>query len=251
MSADKKPAYRRDIEEYAREHFGSEVEHLWARSPSDGILRRKDNGKWYAVFMTVERNKLGLPGGGRTDIVNIKSSELLTGSLLNEKCIIPAYHMNKKKWLSVLLDGTATVQLAVGCLKMSYDMAAGSGKVRTEPKKWLIPANPSICDLDEVFANNRGETMWTQKASFIPGDTVYIYIASPVREIRYECKVLETDLSCDFGTGNGGERAMRLKQTKRYPDGAFGRERLSGFGISSVRGARGVPHSLACALEQG
>ena len=213
MSADKKPAYRRDIEEYAGEHFGSEVEHLWARSPSDGILRRKDNGKWYAVLMTVERKKLGLPGMGRTDILNIKSSELLTGSLLNEKCIIPAYHMNKKKW--------------------------------------LIPANPSICDLDEVFANNRGETMWTQKASFIPGDTVYIYIASPVREIRYECKVLETDLSCDFGTGNGGERAMRLKQTKRYPDGAFGRERLSGFGISSVRGARGVPHSLACALEQG
>ena len=250
MSRDKRPAFRKDIEEYAKEHFGSETEHLWARTPTDGILRRADNGKWYAVFMTVGRDKLGLPGEGKTDILNIKSSELLSGSLLKEDCILPAYHMNKKKWLTVLLDGTASMQLAVGCLRMSYDMAAGTGKTRTEPKSWLIPANPSVCDLDEVFDNNGGETMWTQKARFIPGDTLYIYIASPIREIRYRCTVIETDLTYNFGHESLDGRAMKLKLVKRFPDGSFGREKLSTFGINSVRGARGVPHSLLCVLEK-
>ena len=142
MSKDKRPAFRAEMEAFAKEHFGTEVEHLWARSPSDGILRRKDNGKWFAVFMTVDRSRLGLSGTGRTDIMNIKSSELMTGSLLEEGSIIPAFHMNKKKWLTVLLDGSASVQLAEGCLKMSYDMTAGSSRERTEPKEWRIPANP-------------------------------------------------------------------------------------------------------------
>ncbi len=249
MKSDKRPAARADIEAYAKEHFGSEVEHLWERSPSDGILRRPDNGKWYAVLMTVGRERLGLSGSGKVDILNIKCSELMTGSLLGEECVLPAYHMNKRKWLTVLLDGTATMQLAVGCLKMSYDMTAGGGKTRTEPKKWLIPANPSICDLDEIFAQNGGTSMWTQKARFIPGDTVYIYIASPVREIRFECQVLETGLSFAFREGAAPENAMRLKLLRRYPNGTFGRDRLAEFGINSVRGARGVPHALACELD--
>ena len=250
MNIENRPAFRKDIEEYAKEHYGSSVEHLWARSPSDGILRRSDNGKWYAVIMTVGRKKLGLAGEGKIDILNVNCSELMTGSLLTEKSVIPAYHMNKRKWLSVFLDGSATLQLAIGCLRMSYDMAAGSGKERTEPKKWLIPANPSICDLDEVFEANGGESMWTQKSGFIPGDTVYIYIASPVREIRYECRVAETGLMYSFTDGGQAEKAMRLILITRYPDGEFGREKLSGFGINSVRGARGVPNALACALEK-
>ena len=249
MNIDKTPATRTDIEWYAKEHFGTSVEHLWAKSPSDGILRRSDNGKWFAVLMTVSRERLGLSGSGKVDILNVKSCELLTGSLLAESCIIPAFHMNKKKWLTVLLDGSATMQLAVGCLKMSYDMTAGGGKTRTAPKKWLIPANPSICDLDEIFAGNGGETMWTQKAKFIPGDTVYIYVASPLREIRYECKVTEIGLKYSFFEGASPENAMRLKLVKRFTDGCFDRARLEKFGIKSVRGARGVPNALAVALE--
>lgn len=250
MRNDKSPAFRKDIEDFAKEHYGTKVEHLWAKSPSDGILRRKDNGKWYAIIMTVERKKLGLAEEGKIDILNVKSSELMTGSLLAEKCVIPAYHMNKQKWLSIFLDGSATLQLALGCLKMSYDMTAGSGSKRTEPKKWLIPANPSICDLDEVFEANGGESMWTQKASFIDGDTVYIYIASPVREIRYECRVIETGLTYKFTEHGKAEKAMRLKLIKRYPDGLFDRVKLSEYGLNSVRGARGVPNALAFALEK-
>ena len=92
--------------------------------------------------------------------------------------------------------------------------------------------------------------MWTQKAKFIKGDTVYIYIASPIREIRYECVVTETGLRYSF-SGGTPENAMQIKLVRRFPDGAFGRERLAGFGINSVRGARGVPNSLAFELKKG
>ena len=36
--------------------------------PDSAVLRHK-NGKWYAVFMTVEKSKLGLEGNELVDII--------------------------------------------------------------------------------------------------------------------------------------------------------------------------------------
>ena len=48
-----------EIFEYVQKQYGTVPEYLWSKSPDSVVLRHK-NGKWYAVFMTVEKSKLGL-----------------------------------------------------------------------------------------------------------------------------------------------------------------------------------------------
>ena len=45
-----------EIFEYVQKQYGTVPEYLWSKSPDSAVLRHK-NGKWYAVFMTVERKK--------------------------------------------------------------------------------------------------------------------------------------------------------------------------------------------------
>ncbi|MGN0667227.1 MAG: MmcQ/YjbR family DNA-binding protein [Huintestinicola sp.] len=120
---------------YAQKKYGSSLEHLWERCPDDGILRRRDCGKWFAVFMTVSPKKIGLDSGGTIDIINIKCSPLMTGSLLSQKGYFPAYHMNKNSWVSIILDGTVPEEDILGLLDMSYELADKSSAGRRQRKE--------------------------------------------------------------------------------------------------------------------
>ena len=131
----RKLAMREKLFEYAAERFGAKPEYLWSRNPQHGVLRRSDNDKWFAVIMNVDGSKVGLEKGISVDIVNVKCSPLMTGSLLGMKGIVPAYHMNKENWISVLLDGSVEEKQIMSLLDMSYELAGQSGKrLRTVPK---------------------------------------------------------------------------------------------------------------------
>ena len=67
------------------------------------MLRRADNDKWYGVILSVAGSKLGLEDDNIIDVINLKSDPMLIGSLRGQKGYFPAYHMNKEKWISVLL----------------------------------------------------------------------------------------------------------------------------------------------------
>ena len=99
-------ATRAEILRAAAETFGTQPEYLWQDTPSYAVLRHTEGRRWYAVLMTVPRARLGLPGAGAADILNVKCDPALAGSLRLNPGILPAYHMNKDTWLSVLLDGT-------------------------------------------------------------------------------------------------------------------------------------------------
>lgn len=107
---------------YAEETYGTQPEYLWARDPDSGILRHPVNRKWFAAVLRVSRERLGLGGEGDVDILDIKCDPLLMGSLLLSEGFLPGYHMNKKHWLTVLLDGTVPTQDICGLLDMSYDL---------------------------------------------------------------------------------------------------------------------------------
>ena len=109
---------------YSRETFGTEPEYLWARLPEAFVLRHETGGKWYGLVMPVRRDRLGLPGEGTTDILNVKCGELLLGSLLGRPGFLPAYHMSKTQWVSILLDGTAEEDEIKELLNISYDLTS-------------------------------------------------------------------------------------------------------------------------------
>ncbi|MBP5432496.1 MmcQ/YjbR family DNA-binding protein [Ruminococcus sp.] len=239
--------------EFAAEHFGTRPEYLWSRTPDCAVLRCSNNDKWYAIVMDVDGSKLGQPELGKVDIVNVKSSPLMTGSLLASKGIFPAYHMNKESWISVLLDGSVDMEQIKALVEMSHRLASQSGsgkKLRTYTKEWLIPAAPAMYDVEQDFRRN-GSILWKQTANFIVGDTVYIYMASPVSAVMYKCRAEEVDIPYKYDNGNYHIRkAARLKLVHRFTKDDMPISRMKELGVNAVRGARGVPNTLSCELNR-
>lgn len=65
---------------YAREHFGSEPEYLWAKHPTCCVLRHTASRKRYAAVMDVPGSKPGLPEDRVMEILNIKCEPRERGS---------------------------------------------------------------------------------------------------------------------------------------------------------------------------
>lgn len=83
-----------EIFEYVQKQYGTVPEYLWSKSPDSAVLRHK-NGKWYAVFMTVEKSKLGLEGNELVDIMDVKCDPEMTSMIIQTYGFLPGYHMNK------------------------------------------------------------------------------------------------------------------------------------------------------------
>lgn len=226
-------------------------EYLFRGSPQTAVLRHAASCKWFGIIMPVAREKLGVAGEGTVDVLNVKCDPMMLGSFLMQAGFLPAYHMAKGSWLSVLLDGTVPLAQVTAALQMSYALIAGraSGKQRTEPKEWLIPANPKYADLAEVFARER-EIYWKQSGRFIVGDTVYIYEGKPIGAITYACAVTAVDVPYRHNeNGLHMETAVRIALRARFDPAQFPLTRLQDFGITGVRGPRGIPELLSAMLH--
>ena len=51
----------------------------------------------------ITREKVSLTGNGMIDILVLKCEPEMVSTLVGQKGFAPAYHMNKKHWLTVLL----------------------------------------------------------------------------------------------------------------------------------------------------
>lgn len=122
------------ITQYIQDTFGTEAEYLWADSPGNAVFRHPASKKWYAAMMRVLPEKLGLPSGEALDIMDIKCDTIMIGSLLSTKGFLPAYHMNKNHWISIVLDGSVSDDQIIPLLELSYDSVAPKRrKKRTQP----------------------------------------------------------------------------------------------------------------------
>ena len=115
---------RETVFAYAKEQFGTEPEHLWANDPGAAVLRHAGSRKWYALVMEVRRERLGLPGVGCVWVMDVKCDPALVGALRTRAGFLPAYHMNKDRWVSLLLDGAVSCAEGLQLLDMSYALAA-------------------------------------------------------------------------------------------------------------------------------
>jgi len=112
----------RKIFTYAENTYQSQPEYLWERTPDAAVLRNSENQKWYALFMKISRDKLGLKEKESVWILNLKCDPLFIGSLLEMDGYYPAYHMNKNHWITVLLDGTVKEAQILELLDLSYHL---------------------------------------------------------------------------------------------------------------------------------
>ena len=120
-------ATRSAVLRYAREALDTEPDCPFSGDTQTLVLRHADSGKWFALLMRVRADRLTLKRSGEVEIMNVKVDPLLTGSLRTQRGILPAYHMNKERWISVLLDGSVPLEQALALLDMSYALTQRGG----------------------------------------------------------------------------------------------------------------------------
>ena len=113
---------RADVLAYAKEKYNTDPERLWAKYPEYEVLRHRKNQKWYAILMDVPGNKVGLETDEVIDIMDIKCEPDMILTLSTQTGFAPAYHMNKKHWLTILLNGSVNDDEICNLLDMSYEM---------------------------------------------------------------------------------------------------------------------------------
>ncbi len=115
---------KQDIIGFILKTYNAKPEHLWKRYPTFCVFRHSDNQKWFAIIMTIPRRTLKLSGNGNIDVINVKCATDDIGFLHDIPGILPAYHMNKANWVSVVLDGTLPLKNVKQLIKASFDLTA-------------------------------------------------------------------------------------------------------------------------------
>ncbi len=97
-----------NISKYIFEKYQDSPEFLWENYPTYAIFRNKKNNKWYALIGTVPLNKVNKNSNSSeiVEIINLKIDKVKINEYLNKKGIYEAFHMNKKNWITIILDKT-------------------------------------------------------------------------------------------------------------------------------------------------
>lgn len=108
---------------HMKTHYDAEPEFLWEKYPNYAAFRRKENEKWFALILTVDKSKIGLSGHGNIEIMDLKDMPENIAHRLEEQNFFPAYHMNKKHWYTICLDGSFTDEEIMEFISVSYHCA--------------------------------------------------------------------------------------------------------------------------------
>lgn len=87
--------------------YGDRPDFPWTNKSdqASGTFRYKENSKWYGLIMNVKKSILDKTADAlKVDIINLKINESDGKKLRREAGIYPAYHMNHRLWISVILD---------------------------------------------------------------------------------------------------------------------------------------------------
>ena len=118
-----KANYTKEVINYIKNKYGDELEFLWEKSPKNAVIRRKSSNKWYAVILTISKRKLNLNSDEIIEVINLHNSAEEIEKLIDNKRYFPAYHMNKKYWCTICLDGTVELKEIYKLIDISYELA--------------------------------------------------------------------------------------------------------------------------------
>ena len=209
-------------------------EFLWKKYPTFGVFRNPVSKKWFAIIMNIDKSKIIPNQNGEIEILNLKLDDI---NYLKQKGFYPAYHMNKKSWVSIILDGTLSDEQIMHFVNISYNLS----DVKDE---WIIPANPNYFDVI-TYIESLPVFSWKQPKNITIGATVYIYLGAPYSALLYKCKVIELDLYDE-----PKNPTMNLELIKKYNAKEYPFSKLKEYGLNSVRSARRIPSRLSQELNK-
>lgn len=92
--------------------------------------------------------------------------------------------------------------------------------------KWILPVNAKRINIEEHFKTT-DIFVWKARKRFEPNDIVYVYLTSPIQEIRYQCRCIIDKVPEDVLAEHKYAKEPEIKRyamfqlIKYYPEGAL------------------------------
>ena len=226
---------------YIQDKYNSNPEFLWAKFPGYAIFRK--TSKWFALIGNVTINKVNKKSNSNEEIeiINVKVDEGKINDLISLEGYYEAYHMNKKNWITIILDDTLSDDVIIKLIDESYSLV-------NNPAIWIVPANPKYYDIVNEFKHN-DEIIWKQSSNIEVDDIIYIYVAEPYSKVLYKCKATEVNIPYSYQDKNVRmDHVMKIKLLKDLTDKDYNFSYLNKLGIKSVRGPRKINKDISSKL---
>ena len=121
--ADESGKISSEVIDYCNNKYGGNYVNPFKKHP-DILAFVNEKNKWYALLSDVEYNKLNKNTDITTKvkILNVKYPTDRILEIIDNKNIFPAYHMNKKHWISIVLDKNIKLETIKELIDMSYSL---------------------------------------------------------------------------------------------------------------------------------
>jgi len=112
-----------EVIDYCNNKYGENNVNPFKKHP-DILAFVNEKNKWYALLLDVEYNKLNKNTDITTKIkiLNVKYPTDNISDIIDNKNIFPAYHMNKKHWISIVLDKNIKLKTIKELIDISYSL---------------------------------------------------------------------------------------------------------------------------------
>ena len=112
-----------EVIDYCNNKYGENNVNPFKKHP-DILAFVNEKNKWYALLLDVEYNKLNKNTDITTKIkiLNVKYPTDNISDIIDNKNIFPAYHMNKKHWISIVLDKNIKLKIIKELIDISYSL---------------------------------------------------------------------------------------------------------------------------------
>ena len=119
------------ISSLIKEKYNVDPEFLFSSDPCLGVYRNKRTNKWFSLIMNIDRSKLDSSLSGEIEVLNLKLG-LESDKYHNINGIYKAYHMNKKYWVSIILDNTIDTNYIMNLIDISFNLSDKKSKNKRE-----------------------------------------------------------------------------------------------------------------------
>ena len=104
---------RKEIFAYIKDNYNVSPEYLWSDTPEFAVFRHENSKKWFGIIMNVNGE----------EYFNVKTDPNYSDLLRNSyNYIIPAYHMNKEHWNTIIVSRKIDKNLFFELLEQSYEL---------------------------------------------------------------------------------------------------------------------------------
>ena len=121
--ADESGKISSEIIDYCNNKYGENHVNPFKKHP-DILAFINEENKWYALISDVDYNKLkkNTDITTKVKILNVKYPTDKILEIIDNKNIFPAYHMNKKHWISIVLDKNIKLETIKELIDISYSL---------------------------------------------------------------------------------------------------------------------------------